>query len=69
MAYKYERWTEEHNLERIKGWARDGLTMEEIAHNMGVAASTLHRWQNDHEQIREALQIGRDVAEIGRAHV
>ena len=63
MAYKYERWLEEHNLERIKGWARDGLTVEEIAHNMGVAACTLHRWMNDHEPISEAMRIGRDVAD------
>ena len=38
---KAEKWLEPDGLLRIEGWARDGLTEEQIAKNMGVSRSTL----------------------------
>ena len=37
---KYEYWLTEEGLLLLEGWARDGLTDEQIAQNMGIAYST-----------------------------
>ena len=56
---KYEEWITEDGCLRIKGWARDGLTDEEIAHNMGIGVSTFYAWQNRFIEIREAVKQGK----------
>lgn len=61
---KYEEWLTEEGLLKLEAWARDGLTLEDIAHNMGVALSTLHEWKKAYPEISEALKIGREVADI-----
>ena len=33
---KYEKWPKEENLLLLEGWARDGLTDEQIAKNIPV---------------------------------
>ena len=38
---KYEQWLEPEGLTLLEGWARDGLTDEQIANNMGIVPSTL----------------------------
>ena len=43
---KYQKWLEPEGLLLLEGWARDGLTDEQIAHNMGVTAKTLYEWKN-----------------------
>ena len=49
---------------RIEGWARDGLTDEQIAQNMGINPATFYRWQNDHGEICEALKKGKAPVDI-----
>ena len=61
---KYEAWLEPENLLRLEAWARDGLTLEQIAHNIGCSASTLHEWIKRFPEISEALKKGADVADI-----
>ena len=39
----YNEWRTPEQLTVLNGWARDGLSNEQIAHNMGIAASTLYR--------------------------
>ncbi|KDE46301.1 UNVERIFIED_ORG: hypothetical protein BDK47_13332 [Anoxybacillus amylolyticus] len=58
---KYDEWLTEEGLLLIEGWARDGLTDEQIAHNMGIGVSTLYKWKNDHVEILEALKKGKEV--------
>ncbi len=60
---KYEQWLQPDGLVKIEGWARDGLTDEQIAHNMGVAYSTLKNWKNDHMAILDALKKGKEVVD------
>lgn len=48
----------------LRGWARDGLTDEQIAKNMGVASSTYYKWQLDHAEIAEALKKGKAPVDI-----
>ena len=47
----------------MEGWARDGLTDEQIAHNMGISAKTLYDWKNNHSKICEALKKGKEVVD------
>ena len=60
---KYHRWLEPEGLTLLRGWARDGLTDEQIAHNMGISARTLDRWKHDHSPICRALKSGKEVAD------
>lgn len=60
---KYEEWLSEHNLILLEGWARDGLTDEQIAHNMGIGYSTLTTWKTKYQAIQEALKKGKAVAD------
>lgn len=61
---KYEKWLEPDSLILLEGWARDGLTDEQIAHNMGVAYSTLKDWKNKYSAISAALKKGKDVVDF-----
>lgn len=58
---KYEQWLTPEGLTLIQGWARDGLTLTQIAHNMGIIPATLSHWQADHKQIAQALRKGQEV--------
>ena len=42
---KYEYWLTEEGLLLLEGWARDGLTDEQIASNIGIGYSTLQTWK------------------------
>lgn len=61
---KYERWLEPDGLLMLEGWARDGLTDEQIAGNCGCACSTLYEWKKKHPEIAEALKKGKAVVDI-----
>ena len=60
---KYEYWKSHDGLLLIEGWARDGLTDEQIAHNMGVGVSTLYKWKNAHVEIGDALKKTKEVVD------
>ena len=60
---KYHDWITEEGLLKIEGWARDGLTDEQIAHNMGISPSTLYEWKKKYPEISEALKKGKEVVD------
>ena len=60
---KYQEWLEPEGLLKVEGWARDGLTDEQIAHNMGISVATLYNWKNEHLEILEALKRGKEVVD------
>lgn len=60
---KYYDWITEEGLLKIEGWARDGLTDEQIAHNMGISPSTLYEWKKKYPEILEALKKGKEVVD------
>lgn len=60
---KYEKWLEPENLLLIEGWAKDGLTDEDIAANMGISRSTLNNWKNKYSDISDTLKKGKDVVD------
>ena len=55
---KYTEWLTHDGLLRIEGWARDGLSLAQIAHNVGVADSTFRKWRDEHEAISAAIKKG-----------
>lgn len=59
---KYEKWLEPENLVLLHGWKLQGLTDEQIADNIGIAHRTFERWKAEHSQIRQAIKVGKDVA-------
>jgi hypothetical protein len=56
---KYEECVKD-KLDSIQGWARDGLTLQEIADNLGIALSTLCNYKNSYPELNEALKKGVD---------
>ena len=60
---KYEYWRTADGLILLEGWARDGLTDVQIAHNCGISVKTLYEWKNAYSEIREALKKGKDVVD------
>lgn len=60
---KYEQWLEPEGLLKIEGWARDGLTDEQIANNIGISVSCLNNWKNKYVEILESLKRGKEVVD------
>lgn len=50
-------------LDEIQGWAMSGLTDEQIADNLGIAASTLYEYKKKYPEFSEALKKGKDIAD------
>lgn len=48
----------------LESWARNGLTDEQIAHNIGITAKTLYEWKNKYSEICESLKKGKEVVDI-----
>ena len=61
---KYEQWLEPDGLIMLQGWARDGLTEEQIAHNMGISARTLTAYKKQYSPILLALKKGKEVVDF-----
>lgn len=60
---KYQEWLEPEKLILIEGWARDGLTDEQIAANMGISRSTLSEWKKKYSDISDTLKRGKEVVD------
>ena len=61
---KYEYWLTPDGLLRLEAYARDGLTDEQIAHNMGISTATLYNYKRDYLEILEALKRGKEVVDV-----
>lgn len=61
---KFEEWLEEDKLLLLQSWARNGLTEDQIAHNMGIAYSTLKVWKGKYPAISAALKKGKEVIDF-----
>ena len=61
---KYEYWLTDEGLIKLEGWARDGLTDEQIANNIGIETRTLYRWKEKYSQICQSLKRGKDVIDM-----
>lgn len=61
---KYEYWLTPEGLLKLEGWARDGLTDEQIAHNMGISRETLSQWRKKYSDISDTLKRGKEIVDI-----
>ncbi len=61
---KYAKWLEPEGLLLLEGWARDGLTEEQIAYNMGISRETLRVWKNKYSVISGTLKKGKEIVDI-----
>lgn len=60
---KYKYWITEEGLLKLEGWARDGLTEEQIAKNVGISRSTLNEWKKKYPDISDTLKKGKDISD------
>lgn len=61
---KYEEWLTEEGLIKLEAWARNGLTDEQLASNMGISTATLYNYKKKYVEILEALKRGKEVVDI-----
>lgn len=60
---KYQEWLTDEGLLLLEGWARDGLTDEQIAAKIGIGYSTLQAWKVKYQDILDTLKRGKDVVD------
>ena len=61
---KINDWLEKDKLILLEGWARDGLTDEQIAKNIGIATSTFYEWKKKELEFSESLKKGKEVVDF-----
>lgn len=47
----------------IEGWARDGLTNQQIASNLGIGETTFYKIINEHSEVSEVLKKGKEIVD------
>ncbi|HEN0123658.1 TPA: helix-turn-helix domain-containing protein [Streptococcus agalactiae] len=60
---KYTEWLTDEGLLLISGWAKDGLTEEQIANNIGISRSTLNEWKKKFSVISDTLKQNKEIAD------
>ena len=61
---KINDWLKDDKLILLEGWARDGLTDEQIARNIGIATSTFYEWKKKKLEFSETLKKGKEVVDF-----
>jgi len=61
---RIDEWLQEDKLILLEGWAREGLTDEQIAKNMGISRTTLWDWKKKEPNILDTLKKGKDVVDF-----
>lgn len=60
---KVNYWLTDDGLTLLKGWARDGLTDEQIAKNVGISRSTLNEWKKRYPDISDTLKKSKEIVD------
>ena len=60
---KYKDWLEPEKLTLLEGWARSGLSNQQIADNMGINEATLYTWIKKYDKINQSLKKGKEVSD------
>lgn len=59
----YEKLDIKDKLELVEGWKRDGLTDEQIAHNLGVSKHSVIKWKKEKPDFMNAIKKGKEVSD------
>lgn len=63
----YDQWEKDGILEEklilVEGWKRDGLSDEQIAHNLGISSSSMDTYKNKYPRFLGAIKKGKEVAD------
>ena len=60
---KYKQWLTKEGLIRIQGWARDGLTNNQIAEKIGISKQTFYDWLKKYPDLSDSLKENKDVVD------
>lgn len=61
---KYQEWIDDPDKKTLlSGWARKGLSDQQIAKNIGISRSTLNEWRKKYPDISDTLKKGKEVAD------
>ena len=60
----WDEWLTDDGLLQIQGWAREGLTNDQIAHNIGVSGRSFADWINRFSSIASALKKGKAPVDL-----
>ncbi|MBV4438600.1 transposase [Clostridium tyrobutyricum] len=59
------KWnTVKDKLTLVEGWARDGLTELQIAHNLGISKATMEKYKKEHSDFLYSLKRGKEVVDF-----
>lgn len=61
---KADDWLTDSALTVLNGWAREGLSNEQMANNMGIHISTFYRWKSIYSDFKEAIKKGKEVVDF-----
>lgn len=61
---KFEQWLTAEGLLQLEAWARNGLTDEQIASNIGINRDTLYEWKKKYPDISDTLKKGKEIIDI-----
>ena len=53
----------EPKLVLIEGWARDGLTDEQISNNLGIHIATFYDYKKKYSEFSESLKKGKEIVD------
>jgi transposase-like protein len=56
-------WLSDTGISIISSMARDGMSNEEIAKKLGVAASTFYKWLREDDNLSEAVIANKELAD------
>lgn len=48
----------------VEGWAREGLTNEQIADNLGINQDTFYTYKKKYSEFSEALKKGKEIVDF-----
>ena len=61
---KVDYWLTDDGLTLLQGWARDGLTDEQIMHNMGIKSkSTFYSYMKKYPNISNSIKKGKEIVD------
>lgn len=60
---KYETHVQP-KLTLVEAWARDGLTLDQIAHNLSIHVATLCEYKKEYNELNESLKRGQEEVDV-----